>query len=186
MEMRTSDERQDRSRSTSPNTARSRVILSENDVLEIYRVKITNQSKEFKQRITAASVARKFGVGIQVIRNIWNGRTWIEETRLLREQNVPTTPLSPSDCGAASEWKIYQPDLEEPQSGSSSEFGLEVGIGFNIAEPDLTTRISYNSNMSSESQDYYDQGVFACDASKDSALMPGEDFGSLEDYMTPY
>ena len=60
--------------------------MSEQDVLEIFRVKNSNGSKEFKQRTTAATLARKYGVGPQAIRNIWNGRTWINETRQLREQ----------------------------------------------------------------------------------------------------
>lgn len=62
----------------------NRTILSEQEVLEIYAVKNFNRSLEFKQRVTASSLAQKYNVGIKVIRNIWSGRTWADETRELR------------------------------------------------------------------------------------------------------
>jgi phage portal protein BeeE len=57
---------------------RTRVILTEEQVIEIFQAKLSNDdlSMEESKKIRAAQLAKKFGVSDKTIRDIWTGRTW--------------------------------------------------------------------------------------------------------------
>jgi hypothetical protein len=61
---------------------KSRSSLQEKHVVEIFQHKIRNSSASSLQahKISASSVAQMYGVSEKTIRDIWNGRTWKEET----------------------------------------------------------------------------------------------------------
>ena len=66
---------------TSPNARRSRSILSQNQVIEIFGWKFTADYASGKVR--AAVVAKQYGVTAKAVRDIWVGRTWYRETHHL-------------------------------------------------------------------------------------------------------
>ena len=59
---------------------KTRTVLTERQVQEIFIAKLLNESSEgHKTRQSAASLARKYGVSDKTIRDIWTGRTWFRE-----------------------------------------------------------------------------------------------------------
>ena len=118
----------------------NRVILSEQDVLEIFRVKHMNQLKDYKQRTTAALLARSYGVGTKTIRNIWSGRTWRNETKHLRAPCCSSDLGSNVDVSAEASYSLHQ--------ATNIEFDFhtqDVGDAVSFSQ-DLTTVHSPNSD----------------------------------------
>ena len=58
---------------------RTRVILSPEKAIQIFKIKISNENTTKIQKVDSQSVARTFGVSEKAIRDIWNGRTWLRE-----------------------------------------------------------------------------------------------------------
>ena len=58
--------------------AKPRAVLTKEQAIDIFRLSISSFPKG--SRPTATSVARAFGVSEKTIRDIWNGRTWCDET----------------------------------------------------------------------------------------------------------
>ena len=58
---------------------KTRVILSEQKAIEIFQIKLDNDTRNVVERRSAASVARLYGVTEKAIRDIWSGRTWFRE-----------------------------------------------------------------------------------------------------------
>jgi hypothetical protein len=119
----------------------NRVILSEQDVLEIYRVKHMNQLKDYKQRTTAALLARSYGVGTKTIRNIWSGRTWKQETQHLRGPCCSSDLDSKVDISAEASNSLHQTtNIEfdfQTQDVSDSVFSSQDLTTLHSPSPDL-------------------------------------------------
>ena len=73
--------------STSIQCAKPRAVLTKEQAIDIFRLSTFNYSKA--SRPTATSVAKAFGVSEKTIRDIWNGRTWCEETLPLDSSRQP-------------------------------------------------------------------------------------------------
>ena len=58
--------------------AKPRAVLTKEQAIDIFRLSTSSYPKLV--RPTATSVARAFGVSEKTIRDIWNGRTWYDET----------------------------------------------------------------------------------------------------------
>eukprot|EP00292_Cryptomonas_paramecium_P021720 CAMPEP_0113682330 /NCGR_PEP_ID=MMETSP0038_2-20120614/12587_1 /TAXON_ID=2898 /ORGANISM="Cryptomonas paramecium" /LENGTH=167 /DNA_ID=CAMNT_0000601355 /DNA_START=23 /DNA_END=523 /DNA_ORIENTATION=+ /assembly_acc=CAM_ASM_000170 len=64
---------------------KSRTTLSPQQAREIYMVQATRSMQRhsiFQRGMSAAAVARQFGVTEKVVRDIWKGRTWCRENSL--------------------------------------------------------------------------------------------------------
>jgi hypothetical protein len=70
-------------------------VLLIHQVIEIFKVKIANAQSENKEKISASSLSRKYGVSEKTIRDIWLGHTWNQETWHLD----PTRPLIRKQTG---------------------------------------------------------------------------------------
>ena len=67
--------------------AKPRAVLTKEQAINIFRISTFNYTKA--SRPTATSVAKAFGVSEKAIRDIWNGRTWCEETLPLDSSRQP-------------------------------------------------------------------------------------------------
>lgn len=63
-------------------TKHHRKRLTEEQAIEIYRIKVRNESVSCARRIKAGEVSMAYGVSKKTVRDIWSGRTWSSETRL--------------------------------------------------------------------------------------------------------
>jgi hypothetical protein len=66
------------SKNKSIQACRTRVILSEQQAIKIYEVKLANDAPSLpgSKNIRAAQLAVEYGVSDKTIRDIWRGRTW--------------------------------------------------------------------------------------------------------------
>lgn len=70
-----------------------RKFLMEEQALAIFKIKILNDASHHMKRITAEEVSVKYGVSVKAIKNIWNRRSWSNETSQLNTEAL-TTALS--------------------------------------------------------------------------------------------
>ena len=59
---------------------KTRTILTAEQAVEIFKVKLSNQLSPSKKRNKTRKVAETFGISDKAVRDIWNGRTWLRET----------------------------------------------------------------------------------------------------------
>jgi hypothetical protein len=59
---------------------KTRTILTKQQVLEIFMVRLVNDSSETGERVGARLLAEQYRVNEKTIRDIWSGRTWYRET----------------------------------------------------------------------------------------------------------
>ena len=59
---------------------KTRAILTADQAVEIYRIKLFNQTASKSHSQSPRIVAREFGVSEKAVRDIWKGRTWLRET----------------------------------------------------------------------------------------------------------
>ena len=61
---------------------RTHAILTEQQAVEIFRFKLTNESalSRTQEQVKAKVLSRRYGVSDKTIRDIWKGRTWFRET----------------------------------------------------------------------------------------------------------
>ncbi len=64
---------------SSTSSPKTRSILTEEEAVAIFKIKITNDSTSRSERLSAAAVARDYRVSEKTIRDIWTARTWIRE-----------------------------------------------------------------------------------------------------------
>ena len=69
---------------------KTRAILTAEQAIKIFQIKLSNLNATKSQRISPSSVARAFGVSEKAIRDIWKGRTWLRETIHLDRAQVIT------------------------------------------------------------------------------------------------
>ena len=92
---------------------KSRAILTAEQAIKIFQIKLSNDTAVRGQRLTSCSVARAFGVSEKAVRDIWKGRTWLRETQTINstcielqtEQLPPRNPrfkVQSSSSGKAS------------------------------------------------------------------------------------
>ena len=67
------------------NVAKPRAILTSQQAIAIFRLKLASDGT----RPSASTVSRVYGVSEKTIRDIWNGRTWFEDTARFE----PTRPM---------------------------------------------------------------------------------------------
>ena len=67
---------------------KTRAILTVEQAVEIFSIKLSNQARNKGQNISPCSVAREFGVSAKAVRDIWKGRTWLRETMHLDPARV--------------------------------------------------------------------------------------------------
>jgi hypothetical protein len=56
-------------------------LLLEQQAIKIFKLKMVNDSRCPGDKLSAAAVARMYGVSDKTIRDIWRGRTWSRETQ---------------------------------------------------------------------------------------------------------
>ena len=61
--------------SASIQACKTRMILTEQNAVDIFRIKLANDSSGSNKRVGATRVAQLFGVSDKAIRDIWKGRT---------------------------------------------------------------------------------------------------------------
>ena len=66
--------------STTP-SGKTRAILTADQAVAIFKIKLSNQTANKSQTLGPCLVARAFGVSEKAVRDIWNYRTWLRETR---------------------------------------------------------------------------------------------------------
>jgi hypothetical protein len=71
---------------------KTRTVLSKQQVIDIFKVRLTNDSSEPVHRIGARLLAEQYLVNEKTVRDIWCGRTWHRETLHLD----PNRKLDPS------------------------------------------------------------------------------------------
>ena len=59
---------------------KTRAILTADQAVEIFKIKLSNHTATRSQTISPRSVACEFGVSEKAVRDIWKGRTWLRET----------------------------------------------------------------------------------------------------------
>ena len=62
---------------------KARAVLTAEQAVMIFQIKLSNQTVTKRQRISLCSVARSYGVSEKAVRDIWKGRTWLRETALI-------------------------------------------------------------------------------------------------------
>jgi hypothetical protein len=67
---------------------RSRVILTANQARDIFSYKSANNDKLLSLHATSILLAHKYGVSSKAIRDIWNGRSWLDATFDLWDEKV--------------------------------------------------------------------------------------------------
>ena len=67
---------------------KTRMILSPEEAIKIFKIKISNQKSSKGEQVISRMVAREFGVSDKAIRDIWKGRTWLRETMHLDPAHV--------------------------------------------------------------------------------------------------
>ena len=75
---------------------KTRAILSSEQAIEIFKIKLTNQTATRSQPLSPCVVARAYGVSEKAVRDIWNGRTWLRETMHL--DPIMAARLRPPRC----------------------------------------------------------------------------------------
>ena len=73
--------------STGGQCAKPRTVLTKDQAIEIFR--LCTSGYPGAPGPTATSVAKAFGVNEKTVRDIWNGRTWCEETLPLDSSRQP-------------------------------------------------------------------------------------------------
>ena len=63
--------------------SKARAILTAEQAVKIYEIKLANHTATKSQILSPGKVARAFGVSEKAVRDIWNGRTWLRETTRL-------------------------------------------------------------------------------------------------------
>ena len=61
-------------------TFKTRTILTEQQAISIFQIKLAAAQSKDKSGFEATAVAKIFGVSDKAIRDIWKGRTWFRET----------------------------------------------------------------------------------------------------------
>ena len=65
---------------TSLQACKTRAILTAEQAIKIFKIKLSNQTATKSQILSPCNVARLFGVSEKAVRDIWKGRTWLRET----------------------------------------------------------------------------------------------------------
>ena len=66
-------------------------MLTETEAIEIFMIKLANEHQNQSDKVTAAQVARMYGVRDKAVWDIWKGRTWNSETKHLHPDENPQT-----------------------------------------------------------------------------------------------
>jgi hypothetical protein len=74
-------------RKLQPGAKKSHSILKPDQAIDIFYLSLSTPLDRSKP--TAAAVSREYGISEKTVRDIWNGRTWAQETQPL----VPHRPL---------------------------------------------------------------------------------------------
>lgn len=72
---------------------KTRAILTVDQAVRIYRIKLDSNQRYKSKGALAAAVANSFGVSEKAVRDIWSGRTWLRETKLVDAESDFTGPL---------------------------------------------------------------------------------------------
>ena len=101
---------------------RPRAVLTETQVLEIFRIKLPGLECSPNSNV-ASLVASKYGVNEKTVRDIWKGRTWrrttgqVYECRLPSLQSRPKKPRMKNEHGT---WPITRQDEKKERSRSKT------------------------------------------------------------------
>lgn len=78
---------------TSIEACKTKAILTDDQAVEIFQVKLANESLDpgDKGKRSARAVGRQYGVSDKTIRDIWTGRTWFRETLHLDKTRADKT-----------------------------------------------------------------------------------------------
>ena len=59
---------------------KTRTIITAEQAVQIFKIKLTNQNSLSKKKNNARKIAEAFGISDKAVRDIWSGRTWLRET----------------------------------------------------------------------------------------------------------
>ena len=136
------DEEQSQTHQNSIQSCKTRAILTAEQAVEIFKIKLSNQTANRSQTLGACSVARAFGVSEKAVRDIWNGRTWLRETKRMTDSNMPDSTERPHNLqfigsGDTNCSKDANPDSK----GADFNFGLQIPVSTSSADTTLASTV---------------------------------------------
>ena len=127
------------SNAASKAAAKPRAILDRDKAEAIFKIKKENENGlSGHKKLNSIEVARKFGVGEKTVRDIWRGRTWIQETqhldpsRPVRAAGLPGRPLGRKDTAPRKRSVSLQ---SSPQRAKHREDGEGTSPGMDESDP---------------------------------------------------
>ena len=107
-----------------------RAILTEQQAVHIFELKQYTMSSHGKRPLSAAGIARVFGVNEKTVRDIWKGRTWSRETWHLdcSRQILIKQPGKPKGC---KDTKQRQRRISDRQMPGHEEQPVDRLAGYN-------------------------------------------------------
>jgi hypothetical protein len=126
---------------------RSRSILDKEQVVEIFEFKVRNSSQsDMKKRISATSVAERYGVSEKTIRDIWRARTWHQATwHLDMARPLLQSKLGRPKGSKDSRPRMYKVANSRVQGDGSSENRQWGASAFSLATSDTASEESVKS-----------------------------------------
>ena len=105
--------------------SKPRAVLTEIQAIDIFMLK-PDMSRSTKS-VTAAELARAYGVNEKSVRDIWKGRTWSRETSHLDSTRLLTLkhPGRPKGCKDTKPRKQRAAGRQIPVCGASAELGYQ-------------------------------------------------------------
>ena len=149
---------------TSIKACKTRTVLTEEQVIQIFRVKLANThaGTRVKDKVSAASLAKVYMVGEKTIRDIWTGRTWFRElihldparAMMLERLRMPGRPRGSQDKKAKHEgpigmWAEQLPSLAAPSSSQNASDARATILDYVGHEACPTTNIAMNASPAS-------------------------------------
>ena len=74
------DHEQERRLLSSIQACKTRAILTPEQAIKIFKIKLSSQIAHKHRDLDPADIARAFGISEKAVRDIWKGRTWLRET----------------------------------------------------------------------------------------------------------
>ena len=107
-------------------STKRRAILTKEQVISIYRIKLDSNQQPSNKGARATAIAYTFGVSEKAVRDIWSRRTWLSETQTLEMEDR----LSSSESSEAPPSIINDSDYVEikPESNINSPLTEQVSL----------------------------------------------------------
>ena len=152
-------------------TKKSRAFLTEEQAVEIYRIKLHESSANLSEGARAAAVAEKFGVSEKAVRDIWSRRTWTRQTKHLddtsprlsgKRKDLSIGGIELPFCADSTTQASHYSSGRASQDVNAAEAVLvatdiisPISLLKNDPQPHLSTAITANPVMKDRSSDVH-------------------------------